>query len=313
MALDFVAGCIGGCAGVVVGHPLDTIKVKIQTQDCKNPIYKGTWDCFRSILKTESVKGLFRGVTSPLGGVALVNAVVFGVYGNVQRQLGSSDNLLSHFVAGGAAGFLQSFICSPMELAKTRLQVQKSNQYKGTFDCLMKVSKVEGIRGFYKGLGITMGREIPAFAFYFYTYELFAGGSNSTTAMMLFAGGMAGTVSWIICYPMDVLKSRVQSDGVNGMQKYNGVLDCLKKSLKHEGPTFLTRGLNSTIIRAFPTNAVTFAVVGWIFKLAGVPQSEEVPAGPQKVEKEQKMSTCFRLKDNHSAGVALYEEGCTCL
>lgn len=110
-------------AGVAVGHPLDTIKVHLQTQDLHNPKYKGTIDCFRSLVMKEGVRGLYRGVTSPLLGVAGINAIVFGIYGNVQRQMKDSDSLRSHAIAGAAAGLFQSFICSPVELAKLRLQV----------------------------------------------------------------------------------------------------------------------------------------------------------------------------------------------
>lgn len=116
MALDFAAGCLGGCAGVIVGYPFDTVKVHLQTQDYRNPLYKGTLDCFRKIIAKESVRGLYRGMSSPMAGVAAVNAIVFGVYGNVQRRTANPDSLYSHFLAGNAAGLAQSFICSPMEL-----------------------------------------------------------------------------------------------------------------------------------------------------------------------------------------------------
>lgn len=46
---------ISGCAGIMVGYPLDTVKVHMQTQDCRNPKYRGTWDCLRTILAKESV------------------------------------------------------------------------------------------------------------------------------------------------------------------------------------------------------------------------------------------------------------------
>lgn len=90
MALDFIAGCIGGnivtmsskqrisetpnrvfligCAGVIVGHPLDTVKVCLQTQDAKNPRYKNTFHCLQSIFAKEGVRGIYKGVTSPLMG-----------------------------------------------------------------------------------------------------------------------------------------------------------------------------------------------------------------------------------------------------
>lgn len=94
------------------------------------------------------VRGLYKGVTSPLAGVSLVNALVFGVYGNVQR-CADSDSLGAHALAGGAAGAVQSVACSPVELAKTRLQLQGQGQglqsgtarYSGPVDCLHKARK----------------------------------------------------------------------------------------------------------------------------------------------------------------------------
>lgn len=98
---------------------------------------------------------------------------------------------------------------------------------------------------------------------------------------MLLAGGLAGTASWVFTYPVDVVKSRLQADTVG---KYTGALDCLEKSLKSEGVTSLFRGLNSTIIRAFPTNAVTFTVVTWTLKLFNKEsQIEESPVKTNQV------------------------------
>lgn len=116
-------------AGVAVGHPLDTVKVHLQTQDLNNPKYKGTTDCLRSIFMKEGIRGLYKGVTSPLLGVAGINAIVFGVYGNTQRHMSDAESLRSHAIAGGLAGLFQSFICSPIELAKSRLQVHMSNVF----------------------------------------------------------------------------------------------------------------------------------------------------------------------------------------
>ena len=48
---------ITGAAGVLVGYPLDTVKVKIQTQDVRNgqALYKGTFDCFFKLVKNDGV------------------------------------------------------------------------------------------------------------------------------------------------------------------------------------------------------------------------------------------------------------------
>jgi solute carrier family 25 (mitochondrial carnitine/acylcarnitine transporter), member 20/29 len=90
--------------------------------------------------------------------------------------------------------------------------------------------------------------------------------SNPSAFYTLMAGGIAGTFSWLISFPVDVVKSRLQVDGMDGKPKYTGAIDCLKKSYQAEGASFLTRGLNSTLLRAFPMNSVCFLVVSYVMK-----------------------------------------------
>lgn len=286
MALDFFAGCIGGCAGVVVGHPLDTIKVRLQTQDFKNPLYRGTIHCFRSTLEKEGVRGLYKGMSSPMAGVAAVNAILFGVYGNMQRRMPDPESLSAHFMAGAAAGFTQSVVASPMELAKTRVQIQDTGsstlqKYRSPLHCIREVYRTEGFRGVFRGQLITILREVPGFGSYFMSYEIlsrYLAGPNKeqlSTPALLFAGGMAGCLSWLVSYPADVIKSRIQADASN---KYTGIVDCFTKSLREDGFKFLTRGLSSTMLRSFPTNAATFASVTWVLRLAGVEDAANADA-----------------------------------
>ena len=149
MALDFIAGCVGGRkyweiyslptshhiiiivlkggAGVLAGYPLDTVKVKIQTQDVSNAglKYKGTFDCLFKLVKKDGVSGrlevsagvstfyylkarsLYKGMSSPLLGVAGINAITFGAYGNVLRLLPDQDSISSITLAGASAGLIQ--------------------------------------------------------------------------------------------------------------------------------------------------------------------------------------------------------------
>ena len=126
-------------------------------------VYKGTFHCLGGIYSSEGFKGLYKGISSPIMGVGLVNAIVFGVYGMVQRQTTTPDAISSHFVSGCIAGAVQSTVCSPMELAKTRIQLQPAgvSQYKGPLDCLKTVFRQEGFRGVYRGFSITVYRDIP--------------------------------------------------------------------------------------------------------------------------------------------------------
>ncbi|XP_015927648.1 mitochondrial basic amino acids transporter isoform X2 [Parasteatoda tepidariorum] len=231
-------------------------------------------------------------MSSPMAGLAAVNAIVFGVYGNLVRASTSDNLLLNQFLAGSTAGVVQSLVTSPMELAKTRMQLQgqenrlvrtaywtrNSVTYKNPVDCLVKAFKMEGTRGLYRGLWCTILRDAPGFGVYFSSYEyLTSKVTKGNTLSLLSVGGLAGVISWIVIYPFDVIKSRLQVDGMDGKpRKYNNLFDCVRKSYKEEGLQVFTRGLNSTIIRAFPTNAATFAVFTWVFMIFESPSAPKI-------------------------------------
>lgn len=106
-------------------------------------------------------------------GLTFINALVFGVQGNTLRALGK-DTPLNQFLAGSAAGAIQCVICCPMELAKTRMQLQgtgeyklKTKNYKNSLDCLIKIYQKEGLRGINRGMVSTFIRETPSFGFYY--------------------------------------------------------------------------------------------------------------------------------------------------
>ncbi|CAG9835186.1 unnamed protein product [Diabrotica balteata] len=261
-----------GVAGVFVGHPLDTVKVNLQTQCAVNPQYRGTVHCIKSLMAKEGIKGIYRGVTSPVVGVATLNAVVFGVYANVQKYSRNPESLSSHAVAGAAAGLFTSVISSPMELVKSRMQVAGTQAGKNPLDCLLRIYKQRKLLGVFQGYGITLIRDVPAFTTYFVSYEYLARteeGQVPSSATILFAGGTAGVISWIIPYPLDVLKSKIQVDGMTSKQ-YSGLYDCFKKTVNTEGYRSLYRGMTPTLIRAFPVNAVTFFVVTWTMRIANM-------------------------------------------
>lgn len=89
---------------------------------------------------------------------------------------------------------------------------------------------------------------------------------NPSAFYTLMAGGFAGTFSWMISFPIDVVKSRLQADGIDGERKYKSTVDCIRKSFAAEGWGFFARGIGSTLMRAFPMNAVCFLVVSYVMK-----------------------------------------------
>lgn len=269
---NFVAGGFGGACLLLAGHPLDTIKVRLQTQPkaAQYVLYTGTYDCFRKTVSKEGLLGLYKGMGAPLAGVAPMMAISFFGFG-LGKQLQQTDpsQPLSHtqiFLSGCLAGIFTTVIVAPGERIKCLLQVQASSgeaRYSGPLDCAVRLYKEHGIRSVYKGTVLTLIRDVPSNGLYFLTYEylknlLTPDGqsvSQLSTPKILLAGGVAGILNWTIALPPDVLKSNFQTaaDG-----KYRGLVDVLRTLLREEGPRALYKGFNAVFLRAFPANAACF-------------------------------------------------------
>ncbi|KAM9265883.1 solute carrier family 25 member 48 isoform 1-T1 [Cariama cristata] len=269
---DFAAGWVGGAASVVVGHPLDTIKTRLQAGQG----YGNTLNCVLTVYRNESVAGFFKGMSFPLASIAVYSSVVFGVFSNTQRLLSQlrhgdparAPALTDVALASVVAGFVSVGIGTPVDLVKIRLQMQTQPYiqgrkqefllsfsttniklkptvpgfpvYRGPIHCFRTVLQKEGIAGIYRGAGAMLLRDVPGYCLYFIPYTFFCGRitpdgciSPNPSSIWL-AGGVAGAISWGTATPMDVVKSRLQADGVY-LNKYKGTLDCILQSYQNEG------------------------------------------------------------------------------
>ncbi|XP_005390488.1 PREDICTED: solute carrier family 25 member 47 isoform X1 [Chinchilla lanigera] len=302
--MDFVAGAIGGVCGVAVGYPLDTVKVRIQTE----PKYTGLWHCVRDTYRRERVWGFYRGLSLPVCTVSLVSSLSFGTYRHCLAHIcrfryGSADAKPARVditLSGCASGLVRVLLTSPTEVAKVRLQTQTQTQtqspsasgpaaappacpvpaarpepgpkYRGPLHCLATVAREEGLRGLYRGSPALLLREGHSFATYFLSYAILcerlspAGHSQPDVAGVLVAGGCAGVLAWAVATPMDVIKSRLQADG-QGLRRYRGLLHCVVSSVREEGPRVLFKGLALNCCRAFPVNMVVFVAYEAVLRL----------------------------------------------
>ncbi|XP_072136388.1 protein kinase, cAMP-dependent, regulatory, type II, alpha A isoform X3 [Mobula birostris] len=179
---NFFAGGFGGVCLVFAGHPLDTIKVRLQTQPKplpgQPPKFKGTFDCFRKTLVGEGVKGLYKGMAAPIIGVTPMFAVCFFGFGLGKKlQQKHPEDVLTYpqlFAAGMLSGVFTTAIMAPGERIKCLLQIQATSgetKYAGPVDCAKQIYRTMGIRGIYKGTALTLMRDVPASGMYFMTYE----------------------------------------------------------------------------------------------------------------------------------------------
>jgi solute carrier family 25 carnitine/acylcarnitine transporter 20/29 len=219
------------------------------------PYFKNKIVFFNHFFSLIKASVLYKGVSSPLVGSMLINAVLFGVEENVRRRLFSSRShettgQYKFFALSGAiAGLTQSFMLSPVELIKTKMQLSDS-KYRNTWECTRDVlTKGNCLRNLTRGTSLTILRDVPGVSSYFISFEFICDSYNKPRGQLsvlnlLMAGGLAGCFSWIVTYPIDVIKTRYQIDS-----SYSNARDCLMKSIARDGPMVLWRGLAPTLLR----------------------------------------------------------------
>lgn len=281
---DLTAGTVGGAAQLIVGHPFDTIKVKLQSQPApipgELPKFSGAMDAVKQTIAAEGPRGLYKGMGAPLATVAAFNAVLFTVRGQMEALLRSEPGVAltvqQQVICGAGAGVAVSFLACPTELIKCRLQAQSALagssksaaggiKYGGPMDVAKHVLRSEGgLSGLFKGLVPTLAREVPGNAVMFGVYEALkqslAGGTDTAglgRGSLIVAGGLAGASFWAVVYPTDVIKSVIQVDDFRN-PKFSGSIQAFKKILAAEGAKGLYKGFGPAMARSVPANAACF-------------------------------------------------------
>ncbi len=269
---SFLSGGAGGMSLVFVGHPLDTLKVRLQT--APKGMYSGILDCAKQTVRADGVAGLYRGMTAPLIGITPIFAIYFlgfdwgkDIAASVEGCDKADISTAGIMFAGGFSAVPGTIVMVPGERLKVLLQSDGQSstpKYNGTLDCARKVIAEEGVLGgMYKGTGLTFLRDCPGSVAYYGAYELLKralspddGSGKLSVAATLTAGGLAGMCNWIVAVPPDVLKSRFQT-APEGRYP-GGARQVLAELIKEEGITGIYKGLGPAMLRAFPANAACF-------------------------------------------------------
>lgn len=232
---SFISGAFGGLCGILLSHPCDTARVRIQTEG--RYMYRGLRD-------------MYRGIGPPLYGVVFEKMVVFGSYSYMSSIVGDSGGGI--LLSGLFSGLTCSLVVTPVDRVKINLQ-SSGSRYKSGYDYL----RVNGLSGLYRGWTSTLTREVPGYGIYFSVYERLRGMVDNGRGMWyktFFMGGISGAVSWVFIYPSDVVKSRMQVEG--NMDR--GVVDCVRGVLKQDGIKGFYRGFHMSLLRAVPLHAGVF-------------------------------------------------------
>lgn len=262
----------------------DIVKVRLQT----STRYSNALDAASQILKNEGAAAFYKGTLTPLIGIGACVSVQFGGFHYARRAFEArnaknSSNPLAeaqplsytqYYASGAFAGIANTILSSPIEHVRIRLQTQPhgaARLYHGPLDCISKLSRSPNILfGLYRGTSVTWLREAQAYGVWFTTFEYLMNSDAKrneiarkeiVTWKIALYGGLAGEALWLSSYPFDVVKSKMQSDGLGAEQRYKGMRDTFAQTWRHEGMRGFWKGLGPTLLRAMPVSAGTFAVV----------------------------------------------------
>ena len=250
------------------------------------------------VWKSQVTRGLYRGLLPPLVGGALETGINYCIIHSLlhrfdgreatrnphtiaqdgkgaqnqhheeERHASSSssseNSTLKHLaIASAVSGMCISFVLSPFELIKCRLQ---AGYARNTAECLRLTVQGEGYKGLARGVTGTLAREIPGNAIFFTSYEALRKALPRTESPVhecfssILCGGTAGVLMWSTVFPIDLAKSRVQT-AIPGTTLYSfGLFQHAKRALKNGGTRSLYAGFSTTVMRAFPANAAQWLV-----------------------------------------------------
>lgn len=245
---SFVCGMMFGATSVIVGHPLDTVKTRMQA----DPSFRNftTANAITDIAKQGGIPGFYRGMTAPLLGSMFFRSIQFASYGAVVTYFKDENHPLRTyklggvearvFLGGATAGICRSLLESPLDLIKTRRQT-------GAAFSILKIP----VRDLFRGFSATLVRNVFLLGTFFVFADRLANVSSFTR------GGISTTAAWTLVWPLDVAKSRMQS--VEGAKASRSLVQAVSEAIK-DGSMY--RGYTAGIARSFIANGAALQVYG---------------------------------------------------
>eukprot|EP01018_Ginkgo_biloba_P003334 Gb_38660 [translate_table: standard] len=271
----FYAIGAGLFTGVTVGlYPISVVKTRLQVA-ARNSADTTAISIFRNILKVDGISGLYRGFgTVVIGAVparvifltALETTKVAALRMTEQLNLPEPTQAA---IANGAAGMLSSLasqsVFVPLDVVSQRLMVQGTpgaTKYSGGLDAARKILMADGIRGFYRGFGMSVITYSPSSAVWWASYgssqrfmwrSLGYSGEDNTLMpsqweiMLVQASGgiVAGAVASCTTTPLDTIKTRLQ---VMDHESRPTVKQTIKRLIDEDGWRGFYRGLGPRFV-----------------------------------------------------------------
>ncbi|KAI9739263.1 MAG: hypothetical protein M1834_007476 [Cirrosporium novae-zelandiae] len=280
---SMLAGGIGGTTGDMLMHSLDTVKTRQQGDPHIPPKYTTLSSSYSTIFRQEGfVRGLYSGVTPAFLGSFPGTVIFFGTYEYSKRYLidRGCNSSLAYLASGFIADLAASFVYVPSEVLKTRLQLQgrydnpyfnSGYNYRSTLDAFRTVVRTEGAGALFYGYKATIFRDLPfsalQFAFYEREHQLaieWQGSRDIGLSLEILTATTAGGAAGVITCPLDVVKTRVQTQQNSSPESSIQAPTSRRKNPLSKNPTGASSTLStSSVFTGLKLIYQTEGIAGW--------------------------------------------------
>ncbi|NXU40709.1 S2540 protein, partial [Drymodes brunneopygia] len=233
--------------------------------------FKGTWDAFVKIIRTEGIKSLWSGLVPTLIMVVPSTAIYFTCYDQLcealKSRLGKHDEHIP-VIAGSLSRLGSTTVVGPLELIRTRMHYRRLS-YKPLYQCLRTKVAVDGWSSLWGGWSSTILRDVPFSAIYWYSYERLkkmmrkeVGAKERTFFVSFTSGAASGSIAAVITQPFDVVKTHRQiqlfeSEPLKIPQSDSkSTWATMRKILARNGITGLFAGITPRLFKVAPASAI---------------------------------------------------------
>ncbi|CAL8580451.1 Mitochondrial dicarboxylate transporter [Xanthoria parietina] len=262
----FWFGGSASCCAAAVTHPLDLVKVRLQTRTPDGP--RGMLSTFVHILKSNGFLGLYGGLSASLLRQITYSTTRFGIYEELKSTFTTpttTPSFPSLIAMASTSGLLGGIAGNPADVLNVRMQHDAAlppahrRNYAHALDGLVRMTREEGPRSLFRGVAPNSMRAVLMTASQLASYDGFKALILARTPLddnlytHFGASFLAGFVATTICSPVDVIKTRIMS-----ATEKEGLRGLLGRVFRVEGVGWMFRGWVPSFVRLGPHTVVTF-------------------------------------------------------
>ncbi|KAI6650488.1 hypothetical protein LOD99_7540 [Oopsacas minuta] len=269
---SLLSGAIAGACAKTCIAPLDRAKIIFQISS-KEYSLLGAIKLLIKHAREDNITSLWRGNSATLTRIVPYAAIHFAAYEQLKYNLRTDDNQkflppLRQILAGSTAGAVATLFTYPLDIARARLAVTKKHVYSNLYRAVVSVARKEGVFNLWRGITPSLIGILPYAGTSFFTFETLKRlhferkGTDASSLYKLLYGAIAGALGQTASYPLDIVRRRMQTAGLEVCSSPQGsMLRTLIYVVRYEGGVLgLYKGLSMNWIKGPISVTISFNV-----------------------------------------------------